>query len=206
MKRHCILGVLFFSSLWGLSEALLGGWMYAGGDVLRQGAPVVLSVIAFAVLTVARVYVPLPGSSTAIASMALLFKFLIPPFFGCHLLAIFLLGAAYDVAASTARGRARYLIGPAATYLGFALFAIIITYVVRYGYWASVGLPKVLSYVLLTGTITAVCNTVVVPLSDRLGRAMSARTFDTVPARLWAIRAASLATAGLWVFAATRQF
>ena len=194
-----VLFVLFFGSLWGLSEAALGGWMYAAQ--MHGAAPVVLAGVAFAILTVGRLYIPLPGSSAAIAALAMLFKFLNEPFFACHLLAIFLLGASFDAVYSLARGRAKPLIGLAATYLGFALFALIITYVVRYSYWVDAGSSKVLRYIFVSGTIVAACNAVVVPLSHHLARSLTERAPKTVRLRSWAVRAVGAATTALWVFA-----
>lgn len=203
MKKGYLLGILFFSGLWGLSEAVLGGWLYAAG--VRQVSSIVLAVIAFAILTLARVYVPLPGSSAAIGALAMLYKFLNEPFFACHLLGIFLLGAAFDVAFSLARGRHKPIIGLAATYLGFALFALSITYVFRYSVWIDEGWPKVLRYVGVTGTIAALCNAVVVPLADGLGRGLLARTGERTSLRTWAVGGSSLAMAVLWVFAVSQQ-
>jgi len=204
MKKEYVLGVLFFGGLWGISEAVVGGWMYAAE--MRQASAVVLAVIAFAILSVARVFVPLPGSSATIGALAMLFKFLNAPFFACHMLAIFLLGASFDLVYSLARGRRKELIGLASTYLGFALFALIITYVVRYSHWIGEGWPKVLRYVGITGTIAAVCNAVVVPLGDRLARHLSNRALGRLPLRAWAVRAVSLMAAAIWIFALSRQF
>ena len=204
MKKQYMLGILFCGGLWGVSEAALGGWMYSAG--MRQVSPVMLTVIAFAILAVARVYVPLPGSSTAIGALAMLFKFLNEPFFACHLLAIFLLGASFDLVYSLARGRRKPLIGLASTYLGFALFALLITYAIQYSYWIKEGWPKVLHYVGYIGTIAAVCNAVVVPLGDLLGRKMSQRAAGGIAQRAWAFRSVAAATTALWVFALIRQF
>ncbi|NQU76452.1 MAG: hypothetical protein HQ546_09090 [Planctomycetes bacterium] len=203
MKRQYIVGILFFSALWGLSEAVLGGWIYSAH--MRHAGAVILTVIGFAILTLARIHVPLPGASTAIGALAMLFKFLNEPFFACHLLAIFLLGVAYDLVFSLAGGRNKALIGLGATYLGFAMFALIITYVVRYSYWIDVGWPKVVHYVAFVGTITALCNAACVPLADYLGRSLSKGTVTKTYLRVWGFRATSFVTAGLWVVAIMRQ-
>ena len=204
MKRQALLVVLFCGGLWGLAEAALGGWMYAAD--LRLAAPVVLALIAFAILAVGRIYLPVPGSSTAIAALAMLFKLLNEPFFGCHLLAILLLGAGFDAAYSLLRGRHKPLIGAAGTYLGFALFAVIITYVVRYEHWTRAGLPKVLGYIGGLGTLAAACNAAVVPLANRIARRLAAGSFEPARVRLWATRALTAATAALWAFAFIQRF
>jgi hypothetical protein len=203
MNRQRLLGVLLFGALWGLSEALLGGWLYGAG--LRGSAPIVLSVIAVGILTVARVIVPLAGSSTAIGALAVAFKALNTEF-ACHLLAIFLLGASFDLVWSVARGRWKPLIGPAATYLGFALFALIITYVIRYSWWTIEGWPKVLRYIVFTGSITAACNALVVPAGGALARRLAGRASDRAWLRPWTVRAAATAAAGLWAFAIAHRF
>ena len=200
MKKQYLLGILFFSGLWGLSEAVLGGWMYSAN--IRGSSTIVLAVIALAILALARVYVPLVGSSTAIGALAMLYKFFNAPFFACHLLAIFLLGLSFDVVYSLARGRYKPVIGLASTYLGFALFAFTITYVFRYSWWIDEGWPKVLRYVAASGSVAAVCNAVVVPLGDRLGRSLSSGAGGRISLPRWAVPAVSAVTVMLWAFAA----
>ena len=196
MKQRHLLVILLCGGAWGLSEALLGDWMFDAG--MKLAAPVVLAVIAFAILTVARIHAPLVGSSAAIGALAMVFKFFNSPFFACHLLAIFLLGAAYDVVFSLARGRARPVAAAAATYLGFALFAVTITYVVRYQYWNT---AKVLQYVGVLATIAAACNAAAVPLSHWLTRRLSDRARAGAALRRWALPAMSVATTAVWGFA-----
>ena len=139
MKKDYILGVLFFASLWGLSEAALGGYLYAN-KFPHPSIP--LTIIAFMIMTIAKIYLPQKSSSTAIGSVAMLYKFLNTPFFACHLLAIFLLGVSYDLALHLFRVKNRSLLGLFATYLGYALFAFTITYVFRYHYWIEGGILK----------------------------------------------------------------
>ena len=183
MRKQTVLLILFFGSLWGAVEAILG-------EVLHRAetpyAAVPLGMAAFFILTVARVYCPTPGSSTLIASCAMLFKFTNAPFFGCHLLGIFMLGAAYDLVLLASghdllNGPKRIvknaLFGAAASYLGFALFAVSITYVFRYPYWADAGLPRVLDHVFVGGTLAAVGSALAVPLGARIGETLQAKHF-----------------------------
>ena len=51
MKREYILGVLFLGGVWGISEAVLGGALYAG-QVPHASVP--LTVVGLVVLTIAR--------------------------------------------------------------------------------------------------------------------------------------------------------
>ncbi len=94
MKRTQIVGLLFFSGLWGLSEAVLGQALYSR-NVPYASVP--LTVAGLGVLTFARTFYPQRGIATAIAALALLYKFLNAPFFACHLLGILMTGVCYDL-------------------------------------------------------------------------------------------------------------
>jgi len=202
MTRQHLLDILLFSGLWGLSEALLGGWMYARG--LNTAAGPVLAIIAFAILTAGRVAVPLPGSSAAIGALAMLYKFLNEPFFACHLLAIFLLGASYDLFFSIFRGRRPYLLAAAATYAGFAAFAVLMTYVFRYEFWAAEGLGKVQAYVGVSGSAAAVANALVVPLTAHLCRRIRRLPQGGAARAAWLSPATFAGASALWILAVVR--
>jgi len=197
MKKQLILGVLFFGTLWGVSEAGLGGMLY-GAHVPYASVP--LAIIGFILLTVARVHLPQKGTASLIACVAMLYKFLNTPFFVCHFLGIFLLGAAYDLVFSIFPRRNKAICAAAATYLGYALFALLITYVIRYHYWTAEGLPRVLRHIGISGTMAAVGSAILVPLSFRLGQMLKqklATSFQFRP-RL-AAGGISAITAALWV-------
>ena len=209
-KRDFLLILLFFGSIWGAAEAGLGGLLHRA-QVSYASVP--LTIIALAVLTIARVYCPRPGSSTLIATCAMLFKFVNAPFWGCHLLGIFMLGAAfdlillatgYDLLSGTKKIVKNALFGAAATYLGFALFAVLITYVFRYEYWARDGLPRVLRHVLVDGTMAAVGSAIAVPMSVRITELLRAKQFSPLAIRSRITAGGmSLLTMVLWVLAAT---
>ena len=129
MKKEHLFGVLFFGSLWGVSEALFGGFLYAR-HIAHASVP--LTIIGFMILTIAREYLPQRGLLTLVGSVAMLYKFLNTPFFACHLLAIFLLGFSYDMVSSSSKIKNKALFGVLTTYLGYILFALMITYVFRY--------------------------------------------------------------------------
>ena len=69
MKKDYILGILFFSSLWGCSEAFLGEILYS---INMPFASVPVTVIGFFILAFANVFLPKTGIATLIASMAML--------------------------------------------------------------------------------------------------------------------------------------
>lgn len=198
MKKEYILGILFFSGLWGISEAVLGDALYRA-DVPYASVP--LTVIGFVILTFARAYFPQNGTATLIAACAMLYKFLNTPFFACHLLGILLMGVCYDVAFGAFKIKNRSLCAVAATYLSYILFALMITYVFRYEHWVAAGFNKVLRHIGIGGSVAALGCAVFVPLSFRLGERLKAK-FD-MPFRLrlqLASGGVSVVTAGLWVF------
>ena len=204
MKKKYLLGVLFFGTIWGASEAVLGGLLYRA-DVPHASVP--LTIIGFIVLTVARAHLPRAGSSTLIASCAMLYKFFNAPFFACHLLGIFLLGLSYDVVYSRFKIKSHALCAVTATYLGYASFALLITYVFRYSYWIDAGFPKVARYILVGGTMAALGNALLVPLPARAVRRVMASASAASKSRTrLATAGASLVTAALWVLCLTVPF
>ena len=168
MKKQHILAILFFGGLWGLSEAILGDWLYSRGDPRYAAIP--LAVIGFAILSIARVYFPQKGMPTLIAACAMLYKFLNEPLFACHFLGILLLGVAYDLIFNVASVKNRALAAATAVYLGHASFALLITYIIRYQPWVEAGLPKVLTHIFIAGSLTALACAITVPLAHKLAQ------------------------------------
>jgi hypothetical protein len=198
MKKELILGILFFSGLWGISEAVLGDALYRG-DVPYASVP--LTVIGFVIMSFARVYFPQKGTATVIAACAMLYKFLNAPFFACHLLGILLMGVCYDLFFSVFTIRNRSLSAAAATYLSYASFALMITYAFRYDYWVQSGLAGVLRHIGISGSIAALGCAALVPLSFRLAERLKAHFATPFRLRLQlASGSVSAVTIGLWVF------
>jgi hypothetical protein len=164
--------IFFFGSLWGINEVMTGEILFRNQTFL---ASVWLAAWAFFILAVARGIVNKPGTSALIAGIAAGFKLVNAPPFFCHLLAIFLLGVGFDVAASLLIKKGRRaalrqgLAGVLGAYGGFALFALIITYVIRYKYWAVGGTAKVLEHIFVDGSFAAALSAFLVPLGFRIG-------------------------------------
>lgn len=164
--------LLLFGSLWGIVEVV------AGGALSRNNVPyasVMLAAWAFLVLAVGRGILNKPGTSTFIAVFAVLFKLANAAPFFCHLLGIFTLGLAFDIFSTLLMRNERRvsyrncLSGALSAYGGYSLFALVITYLVRYEYWTAGGLPKVLHHIFVSGSFAALLAVVIVPLGFWIG-------------------------------------
>jgi hypothetical protein len=164
--------LLALGSLWGMSEVWGGEFLYSNGV---SHPSFWLSAFAVFLVAVSRGMVNAPGSSTAMGAVASAFKLVNASPFFCHLLAIFLLGAAFDIAATLLlrkedrkpiRGALAGILG---AYGGYASFALLITYVVRYDPWVSGGLPKVIHHVFVAGSLAALAGAVLFPIGWRIG-------------------------------------
>ncbi|MFC1508144.1 hypothetical protein ACFL60_00470 [Candidatus Omnitrophota bacterium] len=204
MKKDYLLGALFFGSLWGACEASLGGFLYSAPS---HSASVPLTIIAFVILTIAKIYLPYMWSATFIGAIAMLYKFLNTPFFACHLLGIFILGLSYDLVLNFLKIKSKAIVGLVATYLGYALFALTITYIFRYHYWAEEGFPKVVRYIGISGSLAALINVIIVPLSFYFGQLLKKGIVNPFEfkSRI-ATSSISFATLTLWVLAIVRWF
>ena len=160
---------LLFGALWGISEVAAGGILYAS-DVPYSS--IFLAGWAFFILAVARGVVNKLGSSTMIGAIATLFKLINVAPFICHLLGIFMLGVAFDVMASLLLKKERKIslrspfTGITAAYSGYALFALVITYLVRYEIWVVGGFPN---HIFVSGSVAAAVAAVIVPLGYLVG-------------------------------------
>jgi len=204
MKKEYILGILFFSGLWGISEALLGGVLYKSEI---EHASTILTVIGLVILTFANAYFPQKGTATAIASLAMLYKFLNAPFFACHLLGIFLIGLCYDLALNMMKIRNRAASAVVTVYASYSLFAFMITYLIRYEHWAGGGIGKVLHHIGVGGTIAALLCAILVPLSCRFAERLKLSfPMPFVYRRQLLPSSASFVTGVLWVFGLVVSF
>lgn len=164
--------LLLYGSLWGIGEVIAGGMLYR--DTVPF-ASVWLTAWALFVLALARGVLNKPGSSTVIGAFAVIFKAVNTTPFFCHLLAIFFLGLAFDIASSLLMKHERKISyrssisGALSAYGGYALFALVITYVVRYEHWTLGGLTKVLHYIFVSGSLAALISVIAVPLGYWIG-------------------------------------
>lgn len=198
MKKEYILGILFFGGLWGISEAFLGDVLYSASIPY---ASVPLTIIGFIIMTIASVYFPKMGTATFIAAFAMLYKFLNVPFYGCHLLGILITGMCYDLFFSVIKVKKPSLSAAAATYLSYAVFALLITYVFQYEHWVHAGFSGVLRYIAISGSIAAFGCAVCVPLCIQLTERFKTKLIQAFDMRLQPVPGGLLAiTIGLWIF------
>lgn len=198
-RYQTLLWMVLFSSLWGINELVTGELLFRN-DVAF--ASVWLTAWGFFILAAARSLANIPGTSTFIAGLALVFRWFNAPPFVCHLLAIAFLGVSFDLAASLflnkekrARASRESLTGLLGAYAGYALFALVITYIVRYEFWVAGGAGKVLRHIFVEGSLAAVISAAVVPLGFRFGSFLQPflRT-----ASFWSPFGAAAGLAALW--------
>ena len=198
MKKEYILGILFFGSLIGFSEAVLGGFLYRASIPYSS---VYLTVIAVSILAVAAVFLPGRGVLSAIAAFAMLYKFLNTPFFACHFLGILLLGISCDLFFNILKMKNRSLSAILAVYVNYTLFALMITYVFRYNHWVEASFSKIADHIFIGGTISALICALTVPLSIKFAERLQIQKPQVNLAESFARLRLTVVTTGMWIFA-----
>jgi hypothetical protein len=157
--------LLLFGSLWGVVEVVVGEFLYAKNVPF---ASVWLAAWVFLMLASARAVLNQPGSSTVVGAVASLYKLAYASPYFCHLLGIFFLGLTFDIFATVLLENKRAvwrksLTGALSAYTGYALFALVITYVGRYNSWVAGGWPKVSHHIFVGGSYAALATLLIVP-------------------------------------------
>jgi hypothetical protein len=195
------LWLFLFGSLWGINEVFLGEILYQN-EILNSS--VILTVIALFLLAISRAMINKPGSSALIGIFAVLFRLANTAPSYCHLLGIFLLGVTFDVFSSMLlkneeRAPLRWgATGMLSAFGNNALFALLITYVFRYEYWAVGGISKVSHHIFISGSIITVIAAFLVPLGFFVGK-NGGTLFDRRPR--WSLAGTILGSIALWTFA-----
>ncbi len=178
MSKRNILLILFFGSLWGFSEVFLGKALYSS-NIHYPG--VILSILALGILGIAYALIQKAGAMALIAVVATIFRLVNAGPFFCHLLAIFSLGVGFDIVMKLIKERKfNWLSGALSAWLGYALFGFLITYVFRYHYWIAFGLPKVIKYIGIEGSLAALGSAITVMMGYRIGENFT-RFFNSKP-------------------------
>lgn len=192
--------LLLLGSLWGVAEVVGGEFLWAN-DVPFPS--VWLTAWGFFILALARGLVPSPGSSSVVGALAALYKLINASPYYCHLLGIVILGIAFDVAATlllkkeTKAVLRRALTGIIGVYTGSAVFAFGITYIIRYDPWVEGGMPRILRHIFVSGSLSAACAAILVPVGIAWGlEAEKATVSSRRPA--WASAGAAALIVILW--------
>jgi hypothetical protein len=166
-----LLIVLLAGSIWGISEAVGGAYLYAQEVAY---SPILLCAVGLAILALARFMVPVRGSSLLLVAVALGYRFLNVGFYGCHLGAMLCFAGTFEILASgmgAERLKARasqIVLGAGTGILGFSIFALVMAYVLRNPFW--VGVPMKVPNQVLYGVAVGAAGVVLVPLMYRLSR------------------------------------
>jgi hypothetical protein len=163
--------LLLFGSLWGVVEVVVGEFLYAKNVPF---ASVWLAAWAFLMLAAARGVLNQAGSSSVVGAVASLYKLAYASPYFCHLLGIFFLGMAFDMFATVVLKNKqevwrKSLTGALSAYTGYALFAVVITYVGRYSSWVAGGWPKVSHHIFVGGSYAALATLLIIPAGFWIG-------------------------------------
>jgi len=157
-RTNLIYHVVFFGALWGILELTTDRLIGVPTMLLR--APV-LTTFAVFVMVLARQIDNSFGSTIMIGVVAAFFKFLNVPFWGCQVLALLLLGGVFEMGFFVLdryqlRRLTTMLLFPLLVYFNFALFAILVRYLLANPWWVSGGWERFWNYVGVSGTLAAV--------------------------------------------------
>ena len=199
-KRSLLIWVLFFGSLWGISEVVVGKYLF---DADVPYASAYISAWAFFILAVARGVMDKPGTSAAIGGIAAVFR-LVNASYVCHIFGIFLLGVAFDLAFSLLVKQKKKnpiqtgLAGVIGAYSGHLIFALFASYIIRNPFWVTGGLPKISEHVFISGSFVAIASVLLVPLGYWIG--YKRIPFGALQSR-WVYNGALIFTVIFWVLA-----
>jgi len=174
-KKNALIIILVCGTIWGCVEAGMG---------LLPKYPfpsVIPTIIGLMILAIARARLPQPGSSTSIGAIAMLYRATTAGAWVCHLWAVLLVGVSFDIVATLVGKRNkvetwRSITGPISAYLGYASFALTMTYVMIHvppvagcaHWWIVIGAPKILDHAAISGSLAAIGASVSVPLGYML--------------------------------------
>ncbi len=156
--------LLFYGSLWGITEVLIENFIVPVCPVPRS---IMLTTIAMVILTIANISMQQSWNILVIGVIAALYKFLNVRFFGCQILALLLLTGSFEVINTWLKNRqlSKGITAVIVVSVFNTTFALIATYVLRNHWWVAGGAPKILNFIFIEGSITAVfaygiCNLV----------------------------------------------
>jgi len=141
---------LLMGSLWGGGDLLI--WSFLRHLGVGMKSPYVFAY-GILLLSFSRTIFNKRGSSLLVSLVAASFKFLGSPVFFCQLLALVLEGLSFEIGFSFL-GRSRPFLLPAlASFSSYSGFALSITYIFKVSGWVKRGVPGVLHYMFVNGSL-----------------------------------------------------
>lgn len=206
-KRLVVLSIILLGSLWGLAELWIAELVVGP----RVPAAPIQTAAGILLLVIARRVWGAPGSSFGMAAIASAYKFLQQPVWGCKIVAVLMIGAAFDAAFTfyesrrraasqgppVLRTRCTLVLSGLVTFASFVLFGLVARYVLRSPYWALPG--RMLDYQLVQGALAVVLAVPAALAGLRLGERMagSSGTWDGARWAFYRAAAAGSAVAGI---------
>jgi hypothetical protein len=137
-------------SLWGVGELLIWNLLRIFGVGMKS--PYVFAYGIF-ILALSRKIYDKRGSSILISLIAASFKFLSSPIFICQFIALLLEGVSFEIGYMILPRLRNFFTPLMATYLSYAGFSLSITYILKVYGWAKRGLPGILHYIFINGSV-----------------------------------------------------
>ncbi len=172
-RRAGIIAVVATGVIWGLTEVFVGDVFYRFHVPLRAAS---LTALGLAILMIARLVYDRPGASLAAAVLAGAVRCLVPKLFICHMVAIALEGAAFDLTWSALRAGERHslkrawLAGAIGAFAGFFAFGLMGAYAFAFRRWIEAGIPGITAWSLRSGAVSSLLLLALVPLGALAAR------------------------------------
>lgn len=172
-RKTGIVAVAVAGLVWGLTEVFVGDVFYKLDVPMRAAS---LTAIGLAILVTARLIYDKPGTSLAAAVLAASVRCLVPKLYICHLVAIALEGAAFDLSWSALRAgekhslRRAWLSSAAGAFAGFFSFGLAGAYAFGFQRWVEAGLPGIAIWSLRSGAFSSLLLLALVPLAALAAR------------------------------------
>lgn len=172
-RRAGIIVVIVAGATWGLTEVFVGDVFYRFHIPMRAAS---LTALGLAMLVTVRLIYDRPGTSLAAAVLAASIRCLVPKLYICHMVAIALEGAAFDLSWSALRAgekrslRRAWLSAAIGGFAGFFSFGIIGAYAFGFRRWVEAGLPGIATWGLRSGAFSSLLLLGLVPLAALAAR------------------------------------
>lgn len=182
-RKTGIIVVIAAGAVWGLAEVFVGDVFYRFHVPMRAAS---LTALGLAILVMARLIYDRPGTSLAAAILAGALRCLVPKLYICHMIAIAIEGAAFDLSWSAMRAGERHSLGRAwlsaaiATFAGFYSFGLVGAHVFGFKRWVVAGHIGIASWSLRSGALSSLILLALVPLAAFAARKIA----SGVPSKL----------------------